>query len=201
MRDRTITTALLGALLFIFTACGGRLYRVAPLPATAPPEIATNNGKGVNLGAVALGGDQSYERFEANLPLAGVIAVELRMVNKSDATIKLAALKFQLRDQAGAVLKRLSPRQALGSVMKYYENQYYAKAAYQRTLEEFESVSLKQAGDLEPEGELRGIVFFRTKRETASVDGLTLSISGSAAGLAEPLTLQLPAARETSGLR
>jgi len=191
MLHRTIITALISSLLPIFAACGGRLYKVAPLPASASPEISTNNASGLNIGAVALDGEQSYERFEANLPLAGVIAVDIKMVNKSDTTISTASIKFDLRNSAGGLLKRLAPKKALSSVMKYYGNSYYAKAAYRRTLEDYESVALKQESAIEPERELRGIVFFQTKSETKSVEGLILSV----AGLSAPVNLQLQAAR------
>jgi len=191
MLHRTIITSLLVSLLTIFAACGGRLYKVAPLPASAPPGISTNNEGGLNIGAVALDGERSYERFEANLPLAGVIAVDVRMTNRSDVTIRSASLRFDLRDAAGAILKRLAPKKALGSVMEYYGNSFYAKAAYRRTLEDYESVALKQDSEIEPGGELRGIVFFQTKRETQSVDGLILSV----AGLSAPVNLQLQAER------
>jgi hypothetical protein len=200
MREKTIITALIGALLLGSTACGGRLYKVAPLPANAAPDVVTNNGNSLNAGAMALDGEQSYERFEANLPLAGVIAVDVRMINGSNAAIKMESLKFQLRDRAGTALKHLPPKKALRMVMKYYENSFYAKAAYRRTLEDYESVALKQVGALEPKGELRGLIFFQTRRETTSVNGLTLSI----AGLAAPVTLPLPTGREaarTGGLR
>src|SRR5262245_52712 len=80
-------TVLLTSLLPVLAACGGRLYKVAPLPASVPPEISMGNGAGLDVGAVALDGERSYERFEANLPLAGVIAVDVRMINKSEATI------------------------------------------------------------------------------------------------------------------
>ncbi|MGH9856003.1 MAG: hypothetical protein ACREBD_39715 [Blastocatellia bacterium] len=182
---------MFGSLLPILAACGGRLYKVAPLPASAPPGISTSNAGGLNIGAVALDGERSYERFEANLPLAGVVAVDVRMTNRSDVTIRSASLRFDLRDAAGAMLKRLAPKKALGSVMKYYGNSFYAKAAYRRTLEDYESVALKQESEIEPGGELRGIVFFQTKRETQSVDGLILSV----AGLSAPVNLQLQTAR------
>lgn len=191
MLHRTIITALPCLLLGAFTACGGRLYKVASLPASAPPEISTNNASGLNVGAVVLDGEQSYERFEANLPLAGVIAVDVRMVNRSDATIRTNSLRFDLRDAAGASLKHLVPKKALSAVMKYYGAGFYAKAAYRRTLEDYESVALKQGGAIEPEGELRGIVFFQTKRETMSVNGLTLFV----AGLTAPVNLQLQTTR------
>lgn len=198
MLDRTISAVLPISLLLIFAACGGRLYKVAPLPASAPPEVSTNNAGGLNIGACVLDGDQSYERFEANLPLAGVIAVDVRMINRSDAAIRTNSLKFDLRDAAGSSLKHLAPKKALSSVMKYYGNGFYAKAAYRRTLEDYESVALKQNGEIEPGGELRGIVFFQTKRETTSVDGLTLYVAGLASS---PVNLQLQTARDSGGAR
>ena len=175
----------------MLAACGGRLYKVAPLPSSAPPEISTNNGRDLDIGAVALDGERSYERFEANLPLAGVIAVDVRLVNKSEAKIMTNSLKFELRDADGAALKRITPKKALGAVMKYYGDRFYAKVAYRRTLEDYESVALKQGAAIEPEGEIRGIVFFQTKRETMSVDGFILSV----AGLTTPVNVQLQAVR------
>lgn len=148
-------------------------------------------GGGLDIGAVALDGERSYERFEANLPLAGVIAVDVRMVNKSEGPIMMNSLRFELRNAAGAALKRLTPKKALGVVMKYYGDRFYAKVAYRRTLEDYESIALKQGAAIEPEGEIRGIVFFQTQRETRSVDGFILSV----AGLAAPVNVQLQTAR------
>ena len=136
-------------------------------------------------------GDLSYERFEANLPLAGVIAVDLRMINKSETTIMTNSLKFELRNASGGALKRIAPNKALGAVMKYYGDRFYAKVAYRRTLEDYESVALKPGIAIEPEEELRGIAFFQTKRETTSVDGLILSV----AGLTAPVNVRLQTAR------
>src|SRR6516225_6282568 len=154
----TALTVLLGSLLSVLAACGGRLYKVAPLPASVPPEISMGNGGGLDIGALALDGEQSYDRFEANLPLTGVIAVDVRMVNKSEATIMTDSLRFELRNPSGAALKRIAPKKALGAVMKYYGDNFYAKVAYRRTLEDYESVALKQGGAIEPEGEIRGII-------------------------------------------
>src|SRR5262245_9801183 len=187
----TIITVLLTSLLPVLAACGGRLYKVAPLPASAPPEISMGNG-GLDVGAVALDGERSYERFEANLPLAGVIALDVRMVNNSEAKIMTNSLRFELRDPSGAELKRIAPKKALSVVMKYYGDKFYAKAAYRRTLEDYESVALKKGGVIEPEREIRGIVFFQTKSETAGVDGLILSV----AGLSAPVNVQLQTAHK-----
>lgn len=186
-----VITVLLTSLLTVLAACGGRLYKVAPLPASAPPEISMGKG-GLDVGAAALDGERSYERFEADLPLAGVIAVDVRLVNNSEATIMTNSLRFELRDPSGAELKRIAPKKALSAVMKYYGDKFYAKVAYRRTLEDYESVALKQGSAIEPEHEIRGIVFFQTKRETAGVDGLILSV----AGLSAPVNVQLQTARK-----
>ena len=186
-----VITVLLTSLLTVLAACGGRLYKVAPLPASAPPEISMGKG-GLDVGAAALDGERSYDRFEANLPLAGVIAVDVRLVNNSEATIMTNSLRFELRDPSGAELKRIAPKKALSAVMKYYGDKFYAKVAYRRTLEDYESVALKQGSAIEPEHEIRGIVFFQTKRETAGVDGLILSV----AGLSAPVNVQLQTAHK-----
>jgi hypothetical protein len=191
LRRAIAITFLLFFLLPPLAACGGRLYKVAPLPASPPPEISMGAAGGLEIGAVALDGEKSYERFEANLPLAGVIAVDVRMVNKSEATITTDSLRFELRDASGAALKRITPKKALSAVMKYYGDKFYAKVAYRRTLEDYESVALKERSAIEPEEELRGIVFFQTKRQTTSVDGLILSV----AGLSAPVNVRLQTAR------
>src|SRR5215813_13009880 len=120
LQRTTVLTVLMGSILPVLAACGGRLYKVAPLPSSAPPEISMSKGSGLDIGAVALDGERSYERFEANLPLAGVIAVDVRMINKSEAAILTNSLKFELRKPSGAALKRIAPKKALGVVMKYY---------------------------------------------------------------------------------
>src|SRR5262245_55922010 len=188
----TALTVLFASFLPGLAACGGRLYKVAPLPASVPPVISMGNGGGLDVGAVALDGALSYQRFEANLPLAGVIAARCKAIHKSEATIMADSLRFELRNPSGAALKRIAPKKALGAVMKYYGDKFYAKVAYQRTLEDYESVALKQGGAIEPEREIRGIVFFQTKRETTSIDGMILSV----AGLNDPVNGQLQTAHK-----
>jgi hypothetical protein len=187
MRNRITVNLLLGFCLLASAACGGRLYKVAPLPASVPPEFPSPGANNVNIGAVALDGEQSLERFEANLPLAGVIAVDLRIANNTAETIRANSFKFELRDSSGARLKQLAPKKALGAVMKYYGNSFYTKSAYRRTLDDYESVALKTGSPVAPQEERRGIVFFQTKRNTTKVSGLTLSVAGLPAPINIPL--------------
>lgn len=191
MRNRMIINVSLGFLLLGSVSCGGQLYKVAPLPATAPPEFSSSGATGFSIGAAVLDGDLSLERFEASLPLAGVIAVDLRMANNTLEAIKANSLKFELRDATGAKLKHLTPKKALKCVMKFYGNSFYTKAAYSRTLGDYESVALKLNRGIMPREERRGMIFFQTGRNTTNVSGLTLSVTG----LAAPIVLRLQTAR------
>jgi hypothetical protein len=158
--------------------CGGALYQVAPAPTTAPPEISSNNADGLNVGAVALNGDQSIEQFEANLPLAGVIAVDLRVINNSSAPIQTEKLRFELLEAAGAKFKLIKPRKALDRVMKFYGNSFYTLEARRLTRESYDSLGWKNIGLIEPQADRRGFLFFEAKRETSNLSGLSLSITG-----------------------
>lgn len=180
MRNRVFIAVSLGICLLAFAACGGQLYKVAPPPAGGSPDMASNNAGGLNAGAIALEGDSALERFEANLPLAGVVAVDLRLENIASDALDLSKFKFELQDAAGKILKPLTPKKALSSVMKYYGNSFYTLAARQKTRDDYESVALKLAGGIAPREERRGILFFQTNRNTTNLNGLTLSITGAA---------------------
>jgi hypothetical protein len=192
MSNRKVINASLYFCLLVSAACGARLYKVAPLPATTPPEFSSSSANGFSIGAVVLDGDQSLERFEANLPLAGVIAIDLRIANNTAGTIMADSLNFELRDSSGVKLKQMAPKKALGAVMKFYGDRFYAKAARQQTRDDYESVALKTNTPIAPREERRGIVFFQTQRNTTSVSGLTLSVTG----LPAPINLQLQTASD-----
>jgi hypothetical protein len=170
----------------VIVACGGQLYKVAPLPSVAPPDLPSENRNSVGLGVEVLDGDQSLERFEANLPLAGVIALDVRVSNNTAASVNPGSLKFELRDATGAKLKQLSPKKALKCVMDFYGNSFYVKSAYRRTLADYESLSLKSGGMIASNQEHRGIIFFRSRRDSVDLSGMSISVTG----IPEPLKVQ-----------
>lgn len=165
----------------IFSGCGGQLYKVTPLPAGAPPEASVNAAAGDSpvISVVALDGDQSLERFEANLPLAGVIALDVSIVNKTPAAINPAALKLELRDASGKAFKMLTPKNALKRVMKFYGNAFYRIDARARTIEAYEATALPLEPSIEPQQERRGLLFFEAPRNAARLGGLTLQAAGA----------------------
>ncbi len=159
--------------------CGGQLYNVAPLPSPAPDNVPTNSATGFNLSAKAIEGDQSLERFDANLPLAGVIAIEVWLANRTPAAINAASLKLELRDAGGKAFRAIAPKKALKRVMQFYGDSFYRIDARQRTIESYNAMALPLGSAIAPQEERRGLLFFEAPRNTTRLDGLTLSAAGA----------------------
>jgi hypothetical protein len=159
--------------------CGGRLYNVAPLPASAPPDLPAGDANSFNAVATALDGDQSLERFDANLPLAGVIAVDVRLMNRTSAAVDARSLKFALRNASGKSFKAIAPKDALKRVMKFYGNSFYRLDARRNAIESYEATALPLGSPIAPQEERRGLLFFEGPREKVQLSGLTLSAAGA----------------------
>jgi hypothetical protein len=173
--------------LLALGGCAGQLYKVAPVPVNAPPVISSSNPNGLSAGAMALDDDQSIAQFEANLPLAGVIAVDVRLANQSPEMIDVKKLRFELSGAATGRLKQISPKKALSKVMNFYGDSFYRIDARQQTRENYQAISLKLDGVLAPQEERRGFLFFETKKGVVSSDSLSLVIKGTNA----PISVQL----------
>ncbi len=157
--------------------CGGQLYKVAPLPRSRPPAIATANAIGLNIGASALDGERSVEQFEANLPLAGVIAVDVNLVNQSNGLISAKRLRFELNDRKG--FKEIQPKKALSKVIDYYGDSFYRVDARKRTQENYEAIALKLDGVMAPGDTRRGFLFFEA--DVKNIGELILTVTGAGA--------------------
>jgi hypothetical protein len=163
--------------LIMIAGCGGQLYKVAPLPASAPPALSTGNASGLNIGATVLEGDRSVEQFEANLPLAGVIAIDVKLINQSSGSISAKRLKFELNDEKR--FKLIQPKKALSKVIDFYGDSFYRVDARKRTQESYETIALKLDGEIAPGETRRGFLFFETNLK--NVGGLTLTVTGAGA--------------------
>lgn len=159
--------------------CGGQLYKVAPLPASAPPDITRTGEDGLSAGARLIESDRSIRQFEANLPMAGVIAVDLLIVNNSSSPIYFQALRFELRDNAGLKYKQITPKNALSRVMKFYGDNFYTLEARRRTREDYSALAFNAESPFAPQKEHRGILFFETKPNSSNLPLLTLQIHGT----------------------
>ena len=165
------------AALLLFSGCSGQLYRVAPAPKLATP---APSAEGLAMNAHLLIGDELLEQFDANLLLAGVVVVDVRLANRTAAA---QTVTFVLQDASGVSLKPLLPKQALQRVMKFYGNLLYAKAAYANTLARYESLAWPLPFTLEPQAEKRGFLFFAATTDATTLRGLQLTAAGQSIDL------------------
>jgi hypothetical protein len=177
MSNRKTLIGINGLCLIMIAGCGGQLYKVAPLPMSRAPEISTGNAMGLNIGATALDGERSVEQFEANLPLAGVIAVDVNLVNQSSGLISAKRLRFDLNDQKG--FKQIQPKKALSKVIDYYGDSFYRVDARKRTQENYEAIALKLDGIMAPGDARRGILFYEA--DVKNIGELILTVTGAGA--------------------
>src|SRR5215213_12037505 len=89
-------------LLLVWTAsCSGSLFKVKPATELPPLPANTRSAEagGVTLRvAPLLSDEESYELFEANLPLSGVLPVRVELVFQSGVPVELKRARFRLGD-------------------------------------------------------------------------------------------------------
>lgn len=188
MRVKQLIYLLCGIWLFAASSCGTP-FKVAPLPQAPPTDFATGAAPGSLAVSAALlkDEDRSLAQFDANLPLAGIVAIEVQVTNRGSEPLAARALKFELRDAAGTSYKQLEPKKALERLMKFYGKSSYVKDSYRQTRDSFEALSFPLASPLASQEERRGYLFFEAKRDVASLAGLALSVTGGSA----PIKLKL----------
>lgn len=180
MRRKHFYTFFISTVIgLVLCGCRGQLYKVAAPPKVTPPPLAPAES-GLIAAARALTSDEAMEQFDANLPLAGLVAIDVRLVNQTAEGVQLGALRWELSDGGGTLFKLLTPKKALARVMSYYGNRLYLPTAYQQTLEKYEALALPLTATLAPQEERRGFLFFETKYEVTGISGLTLTIAGQA---------------------
>lgn len=174
--------------LFFCLACSVPLYKVAPIPQNISPEMGqTATSDGLEITAAALLNDEkSFERFDANWPLAGVIVVDIRLVNRTDRVME--SIKFALHDAANAKFSYLQPKAALKRVMDFEGVQMYAIEGKKQTLEQLQSIALPKKISLAAQEEKRGVLFFDAKQDAARIKTFLLLVKEGK----HSLTLKLP---------
>ena len=169
------------------SSCASPLYSVAPVPKASPPDASTGAASGLEVAAAAMSEERALDQMDANLPLAGLIAVEVQISNRSSAPIPGGSLRATLHDPSGKRLSALAPKKALKKVMKFYGVRLYGVEAYARTIESYESVALNLGENIAPSESVHGVLFFDAKKSSKSTSGYTLTIEGGSG----PITVQL----------
>ncbi|CAN5754883.1 hypothetical protein BH18ACI4_BH18ACI4_17540 [soil metagenome] len=175
-----VVLVLCASLALLVSACGGALFKVKPA-VELPPLAGTV--KSASAGGVTLRVDtmltdeESQELFEANLPLAGVLALRVEVEHESGVPIELKRARFHLRDGEGKEWGLLSPRQAISRILKANDVYVYNPSSRKQFEDEFVAYALDLKAPLSPSDRRRqGFLFFQTpnKEPLASPRGLTL---------------------------
>jgi hypothetical protein len=164
------------------TSCAGSLFKVKPVVELPPltGDVKTGNAGGVMVRvAPLLSDEESQELFEANLPLGGILPVRLELVFDSGVAVETKKVRFRLRDGEGREWKLLSPKAAVGRILKANDVYAYNPKSRKQFEKEFVAYGIDLTSPLsDTERRHQGFVFFETpkKEPVASPRGLVLSV-------------------------
>lgn len=179
------------AALLLTAACGGSLYKVKPVVEAPVAEGATGtDAGGIKVRAVPLLTDEeSFELFESNLLLAGLLPVQVEMSNGSGAPVDFKKARFRLREGEGHEWKFVSAREAVTRILKADDVYLYNPNSRAKFEEDFRAHAFDIKTPLAQGETRRGLIFFQTpkKEPVTSPRGLILSIEN----LQQPLELRL----------
>jgi hypothetical protein len=191
-RKNFLPLMVLGGIVAIAGGCG-QLYRVTPLPRVGGEDgkIGVEMGRlaGLSISAVALDGDRTLEHFEGNLPMAGVLAIEVRVRNQGTTALPMESIRFGVDDAGAKRCSPLRPEKALRRVMKFYGNRIYQIEAHLETVAAYQRMEMRQTGEIAAGEELHGLLFFEIVRQAPLTGGYSLVVSHAG----ESVRIRLPA--------
>jgi len=177
-----VSIAVVMALALVSLAgCGGKPFNVKTRP--DPPQTQITGGaraesNGVTILAEAVTDeDYLYETFDANLILAGILPVLVKLTNGGEGTVGLKKAKFEIKNAAGRWFEDMDAKRAYKQLISYYGVSIYSKPGYRESRADFSSYALEFEEPLGSGQSRQGMIFFRVPGETVRANGLTLSIS------------------------
>ena len=184
MINRRLSSIILVAVLLLTSSCLGPLFKVKPVVELPPlaGNVKTASAGGVTVRVAPLMSDEeSQELFEANLPLSGILPVRLELVFESGVLVETKRLRFRLRDGDGPDWKLISPKAAVGRILKANDVYAYNPNSRKQFEKEFTAYAIDLKEPLSTADQRRqGFVFFETpkKEPVASPRSLVLAIEG-----------------------
>ncbi len=170
------------ATAWLTSSCGGSLYKVKPVvelpPLTGDVKTASAGGVSVRV-APRLSDEESQDLFEANLPLAGILAVRMELVFESGVPVELKKARLRLRDAEGREWKQIAPKAAISRILKANEVYAYNPNSRKQFEKEFVAYAIDLKTPLSSSDRSRqGFVFFQAPNNepVESSRRLTLTI-------------------------
>jgi hypothetical protein len=184
LRTRPRLAAFAIAAACLSSSCAGSLFKVKPaieLPPLAG-DVKSASAGGLTVRVAPLMSDEtSQDLFEANLPLSGILPVRLELAFESGVPVETKKARFRLRDGDGHEWKLISPKTAVGRILKANDIYAYNPNSKKQFEKEFTAYSIDLKTPLSTTDQRRqGFVFFETpkKEPVESVKGLVLSVEG-----------------------
>ena len=193
MINRRLTSIILAAMLLLTTSCAGSLFKVKPVVELPPlaGDVKSTSAGGVTVRVAPLMSDEeSQDLFEANLPLSGILPVRLELVFESGVSVEIEKVRFHLRDGDGREWKVISPKAAVGRILKANDIYAYNPNSRKQFEKEFGAYSIELKTPLSSADRNRqGFLFFEApkKEPVESPRGLVLTI----AGVPQPVEVKL----------
>lgn len=184
MINRLGLSIIVVAISVAASSCAGSLFKVKPAielpPLTGNLKTASAGGVTVNV-APLMSDEETQELFEANLPLSGVLPLRLELVFESGVAVETRRMKIRLRDGEGREWKLISPKAAVGRVLKANDIYAYNPNSRKQFEKEFAAYGIDLKEPLNTsERRHQGFLFFQTpdKGPVESPRGLVLSVEG-----------------------
>jgi hypothetical protein len=162
--------------LLPLAACGGKPFNVQPRP-TPLPVISSAGAEvdGLILQAEAVTDENFlYDTFDANLVLAGLLPVRVRLANSRAEAFEIKRARFEVRASSNRTYKAIDAERAYKRLVSYYGIRTYSKGGYRESRSDFESYGLDTSEPLGAGESRQGILFFPVPDQEIRSGGLTL---------------------------
>jgi hypothetical protein len=181
--------AFAAAFVFLIAGCGGKPFNVKTRP--DPPPAAqgpVTQSQGVSFQAEALTDeDYLYEIFDANLIMAGILAVRVKIENSSAEALNLKRVRFEVGSN-GRPIKMIDAGRAYKRLVSYYGISTYTKEGYRESRDAFSSHALSLTTPLAPGETRQGILFFQVPDDLIRQGGLRFLVSKLKVAKSDPET-------------
>jgi hypothetical protein len=165
--------SLCSALLLSLAGCAGAPFDIKNKVELPPPSAsaARAESSGIAVQADVLR-DEDYlnDIFDANLILASVLPIRLKVTNEGEAPVDLSKAKFEINAANGKAYKSAEAKKAFKRLISYYEITTYSKPAYKQSEETFISYALDLSKPLDKGASREGLIFFIVP-EAANLSG------------------------------
>jgi hypothetical protein len=155
----------------------GKPFNVQPRPKVLPAnyKVSADSG-GVTIDAEPVTDeDKLYDTFEANLLLASVLPVRLRLTNTQAEGLEIKDARFTIKSQ-NQTFKRIDAKSAYKRLMKYYRISIYNKAGYKASREDFTAYEIALKDRLKANESREGLMFFAIPGEFVNSSDVSLIV-------------------------